>query len=84
MGVHGHGQPMLGNLLYAEFTSLAGGYANFSGLGVRYPVHYELFNLTEDPHQLRNLYYRPGNVALKRQLAAMLRREFGCVGAGCG
>jgi hypothetical protein len=81
-----HSQPIVGDLLYAEFTSLSGGYANFTGLCSRYPAHFELFNLTEDPHQLRNLYYRlgPAGEALKRNLAAMLQREFECVGGGCG
>lgn len=79
------GEVVVGDLLYAEFTTLAGGYANFSSLGERFPAHYELFNLTSDPHQLRNLYYHPGAVgeSVKEQLAKWLDEQFRCVGAKC-
>lgn len=69
------GDPEYGDLLYAEFTSV-------DDWHYQKPVHYELFNMTEDPHQLVNLYSRSPQY-LKDRLQARLVQQWGCQGASC-
>ena len=45
--------------------------------------HYELFNVTADPHQLRNLYYSWAPPEFKAELHALVREAFGCSGGTC-
>ena len=48
------------------------------------PVHYELFNMTRDPHQLLNLYYTEAySVAAKQDLQTKLLAHWNCAGATC-
>ena len=69
--------PTYGDLLYAEFTSLKD--YNFTT-----PNHYELFNMTRDPHQLVNLYYTMAyTAAQKADLQSRLLAHWYCAGATC-
>jgi hypothetical protein len=69
------GDPTYGELLYAEFTSVQDWHYDS-------PVHYELFNMTGDPHQLKNLYYTSSK-ALTDRLQALLLAHWNCKGATC-
>ena len=64
------GDPEYGELLYAEFTAVTDWHYDA-------PVHYELFNMSVDPHQLKNVYAAAPR-ALKRQLQKRLLRQWGC------
>ena len=64
-----------GDLLYAEFTAQ-------SDWHWETPVHYELFNMTTDPHQLTNLY-ASAPAALRSRLQARLVQQWGCAGPTC-
>ena len=44
--------------------------------------HYELFNMTKDPHQLENLYYH-ADPALTSELQTLLLQHWNCSGASC-
>lgn len=69
------GDPTYGDLLYAEFTAVTDWhYEN--------PVHYELFNMTEDPHQLKNLYY-DAPADLINGLQSRLVKQWGCAADTC-
>lgn len=62
--------PTYGDLLYAEFTAV-------SDWHFEAPVHYELFNMTEDPHQLKNIYHG-FNKAHKKDLQKRLLQQWTC------
>ena len=69
--------PEYGDLLYAEFTALKDWHYDSPG-------HYELFNMTQDPHQLKNLYYLPSTPqALKDALQKRLLQHWECAGDTC-
>jgi len=65
--------PAYGDLLYAEFTGN-------SDWHFQAPVHYELFNMTSDPHQLKNIYYTAPKL-LRKELQRRLVQQWTC-GAG--
>lgn len=69
------GDPVYGDLLYAEFTRL-------SDWHFQRPQHYELFNMTKDPHQLENLYYH-ADPALTSELQRLLLQHWNCSGVSC-
>ena len=69
------GDPVFGELLYAEFTSMVDWHYDT-------PVHYELFNMSVDPHQLKNLYYTAPK-ALTAELQKLLLAHWACAGATC-
>lgn len=64
------------DLTYAEYVDVRDLY-NFSHV-----VDHELFDLREDPYQLRNVW-RAASPAVRAELHAALRMEFGCRGGGC-
>ena len=71
------GDPTYGDLLYSEFTALQDWHYDSPG-------HYELFNMTTDPHQLVNLYYLPSTPqALKDELQRRLVQHWECAGDTC-
>ena len=67
------------NLAYFEFTDA---YTDWNFEAVDF---FELFDLTTDPHQLHNLYYRSPmpSVALRQELHERLRKAWACRGADC-
>ena len=68
-----------GDLLYAQFTG------NFDWEFESPTMHYELFNMTRDPHQLVNLYYKmqqEGDPMLA-VLQKRLETQWKCAGATC-
>lgn len=69
------GDETFGELLYAEFTSQGDWH-------YRSPVHYELFNMTTDPHQLKNLYYT-APTDLTEKLQTLLLAHWACAGPTC-
>ena len=69
------GDAQYGDMLYAEFTGVKDWH-------YEQPVHYELFNMTEDPHQLTNIYAAAPS-ALKEALQKRLVGQWGCAGATC-
>ena len=69
------GDPDYGDLLYAEFTSVEDWHYES-------PVHYELFNVTSDPHQLHNLYYSAPR-SLVDSLQSRLLAHWKCAGVTC-
>ena len=69
--------PTYGELLYSEFTSVQDWHYET-------PVHYELFNMTVDPHQLKNLYYLDSTPKpLLAELQTLLLAHWNCAGATC-
>ena len=71
------GDKEYGDLLYAEFTAVTDWH-------FEEPEHYELFNMTTDPHQLTNLFYLTTTpAALKVALQQRLVQQWQCVGKGC-
>jgi len=70
-----------GNLLYAQFTG------NFDWHFTASSMHYELFNMTEDPHQLVNLYYTfkkdPFRMPMLVKLQKRLEIQWNCSAATC-
>tara|TARA_B110001452_G_scaffold8696_1_gene7583 strand:+ start:172 stop:1983 length:1812 start_codon:yes stop_codon:yes gene_type:complete len=62
--------PVFGDLLYAEFTAVTDW--DFAA-----PVHFELFNMTTDPHQLTNLYAATPH-ALRHELNRRLLKQWTC------
>ena len=70
------GSEKYGNTLYAEFTALEDWNFQSSTLFI------EMYNVTEDPHQLHNLA-ASADPALKAELHAMVEAQFGCSGASC-
>ena len=66
------------NLAYFEFTDVATDYgferANFC----------ELYDLSEDPHQLTNLCAKGGRERMRAALRDELYREYACKAEGCG
>jgi len=65
-----------GNMLYAEFTAVSDWF--FENVS-----HYELFNMTRDPHQLDNIYYTGASEPLKKELHNLVDEEFKCQGSSC-
>lgn len=65
------------NLAYFEFTDVATDYgferANFC----------ELYDLSEDPHQLTNLCAKGGRERMRAALRDELYREYACKAEGC-
>merc|ERR1712050_349581 len=59
-----------GDLLYAEFTAVADWHFEA-------PVHFELFNMTTDPHQLDNIYYKSPQT-LRSDLQKRLVKQWTC------
>jgi hypothetical protein len=47
-----------------------------------HPVHYELFNMSSDPHQLVNLHTTAPPELLEK-LQARLVKQWGCAGTAC-
>ena len=45
-------------------------------------VHYELFNMTPDPHQFANLYYTAAP-ELTAAIQKLLLEHWACVGESC-
>ena len=71
------GDPTYGDLLYAEFTGN-------EDWDFQSPGHYELFNMTADPHQLVNLYYTDAiSKAVKADLQSRLVKQWNCNGSTC-
>jgi len=62
--------PAFGDMLYAEFTAVKDWHWEA-------PVHYELFNMTEDPHQLKNIYYTSPQ-SLRDELQQRLVKQWTC------
>ena len=67
--------PTYGDLLYAEFTAVKDWHFDA-------PVHFELFNMSTDPHQLKNLYYTAPK-ALTDALQARLVAQWTCANTTC-
>lgn len=76
-----HIEPARGiDIAYYEFTDLEADW-NFHS-----PNFYELYNVTEDPEQMHNLYYHGGegiDADLKQALALRVRNEYACKGSTC-
>ena len=70
-----------GDLLYAQFTG------NFDWHFTAPSMHYELFNMTEDPHQLVNLFYTfqkdPTRKPMLVTLQKRLEKQWNCSASSC-
>lgn len=74
------GDAEYGDMLYAQFTG------NFDWHFESPTMHYELFNMTRDPHQLVNLYYTmqaAGETAFLSRLQTRLETQWACAGTSC-
>ena len=62
---------------YAEFTAVTDWHFDN-------PVHYELFNMSNDPHQLVNLYYTSTiSQSTKDELQTLLLAHWNCSESTC-
>ena len=81
------GDPTYGDLLYAEFTAVKDWH--FALPECDHPLEgscriFELFNMSSDPHQLKNLYYEDETPAeLKAGLQKRLLAHWGCATSTC-